>query len=164
MSFSPFPKYKFRALTDISPKFLRGAGIELLLLDLDNTIAPYGQTEPSREVLEWARALAASGTALYIVSNSRRSGRVAEYSRALGIPYVNRAKKPFPRKPREVMTELRTPAAKTALVGDQIYTDTLAANLAGVSSILVKPIRLSNIFLAIRYGLETPFRIWGRTL
>ena len=49
-------------------------------------------------------------------------------------------------------------ADNCALVGDQIYTDTIAANLAEVTSLLVYPIKFTNIFLRIRYWAEIPFR------
>ena len=53
---------------------------------------------------------------------------------------------------------LNISAEKTALAGDQIFTDTLGANLAGVSSILVEPIKFTNVFLRLRYYGEMPFR------
>ena len=49
------------------------------------------------------------------------------------------------------------PAAEAALVGDQIYTDTLGANNAGVTSILVKAIDNHNFWLKARHVLEKPF-------
>ena len=44
-----------------------------------------------------------------------------------------------------------------ALVGDQIYTDTLGANCAGVTSILVSAINNHNFWLKARHVLELPF-------
>ena len=49
------------------------------------------------------------------------------------------------------------------MVGDQIFTDTLGANRAGVVPLLVEPIRLAgNPGRYIRYAVETPFRALGR--
>ncbi|MDR2616008.1 MAG: YqeG family HAD IIIA-type phosphatase [Oscillospiraceae bacterium] len=163
MSVLPLPEYKFRELRDISADFLARRGIELLMLDLDNTIAPYGRREPESGVLRWAEEIRASGVLLYIVSNSRGEERVRSFAAALGIPYTLRAKKPSPRKPREIMRATGVGADRAALVGDQIYTDVLAARLAGITPILVRPIELKNPLLAIRYALEAPFRIWGST-
>ena len=48
---------------------------------------------------------------------------------------------------------------QTALVGDQIFTDVLGGNRAGVTTILVKPIRLAgNPGRYVRYAAELPFR------
>ena len=49
------------------------------------------------------------------------------------------------------------------MVGDQIFTDTLGANNAGVVPLLVEPIRLAgNPGRYLRYAVETPFRLLGR--
>jgi predicted HAD superfamily phosphohydrolase YqeG len=49
------------------------------------------------------------------------------------------------------------PADACALVGDQIFTDTLGANCAGVTSILVTAIHNHNIWLKLRHVAEMPF-------
>lgn len=76
----------------------------------------------------------------------------------MDIPFVKRAKKPSPKFIQKAMEDMNISAEKTALAGDQIFTDTLGANLAGVSSILVEPIN-SQMF---SYGLgitgKCPFR------
>ncbi|MDR0906844.1 MAG: YqeG family HAD IIIA-type phosphatase [Oscillospiraceae bacterium] len=164
MSFSPFPKYKFHTLLRITPEFLRGIGVSLLLLDLDNTIAPYRTAEPTGETIEWARAMKNAGITLFIVSNSRKSNRVAAFAAALGIEYVYHARKPSPRKLAEVAETLKTACKNAALAGDQIFTDTLAANRAGVVSLLVRPIKFENPLHALRYIAEQPIRIWRKTL
>ena len=52
---------------------------------------------------------------------------------------------------------------ETVMVGDQIFTDTLGANNAGVIPLLVEPIRLAgNPGRYIRYAAETPFRLLGK--
>ena len=48
--------------------------------------------------------------------------------------------------------------SESALVGDQIFTDTLAANRAGATSMIVRPLGLKNLFLFLRFAAETPFR------
>ena len=74
MSFCFTADYGFKRLTDISPAFLRERGLKLLLLDIDNTIAPYKTPEPGPEVLAWAGELKKSGVTLFIVSNSKKTG------------------------------------------------------------------------------------------
>ncbi|MDR2665222.1 MAG: HAD-IIIA family hydrolase [Oscillospiraceae bacterium] len=158
MSFSPVPSYSFGAVTDISHEFLRGIGVTFLMLDLDNTIAPYGADTPDDGVVRWADALRAEGIRLFIVSNSRKRGRAEQFAKSLRIGYINAAGKPSPAGVLAAVRGCGAATGSSALVGDQIYTDTLAANRAGVTSILVKPLRLNNAFLAARYGLEAPFR------
>ena len=162
MSFSPVPDYRFKELCDISAGFLIKNGVSWLLLDLDNTIAPYGVASPSEEVVAWADQLKGAGISLHIVSNSKKTGRVSSFADALGISYIYRAKKPSPRAVRELLQKLKVAPSKAALAGDQIYTDVLAANGAGVMSIVVHPIKFTNPFLALRFALELPFRALRR--
>ena len=45
-------------------------------------------------------------------------------------------------------------------MGDQVFTDVLGGNRAGISTILVEPIRLAgNPGRYLRYAVEIPFRL-----
>ena len=157
MSFSLLPDHKFRWLTDISPDFLKGQGKELLLLDLDNTISPYKTERPEEAVLKWADIMKSSGIKLFIVSNNRGS-RPEIFSEAMGVGYIKNAKKPLTSGIEAALKINNAERSAAALVGDQIYTDVIAANSAGIMSILVEPIKFTNVLLALRYVLELPFR------
>ena len=158
MSFSPVPKASFPALTNITVEFLEKWGITFLMLDLDNTIAPYGQEEPTRDIISWAEDMRERGIELFIVSNSRRPERVEAFATALGIGYIKAAGKPSPRGVLQSLEVKNEKPEESALIGDQVYTDVLAANRAGVFSIVIEPINLSNSLLTVRYWLEKPFR------
>ncbi len=157
MSFSPFPDYKFKSILDISPDFLKENGIELLLLDLDNTVSPYKTQAPDSTVTAWAEKMKKAGIRLFIVSNNR-GDRPKVFAEALDINYIGRAGKPFTAGVIQAMDYSGAEKKNTALAGDQVYTDVLAANGAGIKSILVEPIKFTNPLLAIRYALELPFR------
>jgi len=161
MSFSLLPKYKIDTLLRVTPEFLHSVGVSLLLLDLDNTIAPYGQDAPDAVTLEWAQKMCDAGITLFIVSNSRKTRRVSAYAAALDVGFVYHARKPSPTKVLEAAKICGIDVGSAALAGDQIFTDVLAANRAEAVSLLVKPIRLSNVFLALRYAAEQPFRAFG---
>ena len=158
MSFSPIPRYSFRNLTDVSPEFLIKIGVKLLMLDLDNTVAAYSESSPSDSIVSWIARIKEHGVKLFIVSNSVRSGRVEAFSDALKIGFVLGASKPSPKIVTGTINEFGFRPGESALVGDQIYTDTLAANRAGAISIIVRPRRFTNPLLALRYALEAPFR------
>ena len=147
------PKFIFPKLTDISVDFLRKQGIELLLMDFDNTMLPYTTNEPAGELLEWMEQMRQGGITLCIVSNSKKQ-RVPEFSKAYGIPCITHAGKPGTRGIREAI--VRYGNLPTALVGDQIYTDVLGANRAGIPSIIVKSIHNHNVWLKLRHLLEIP--------
>ena len=155
------PDIKLDNVYDITPELLKSLGKSLLLLDMDNTLLPYTTETPERCMLEWIDLLRSSGTELFIVSNNR-GPRPSVIAPRLGIDYVAKSKKP---NPREVFAAIerfgRTPQ-ETAIVGDQVYIDVFTAYRAGIASILVKPVRLSNPLLALRYFAELPFRALRR--
>jgi len=162
MPFSPLPKLITDQLTDITPELLRQRNIRLLMLDFDNTIVPYTTTTPTAEMETWLADMnALPDIQLCIVSNSHND-RVPKFCRERNMAVITHAKKPFTKGINECLEKFGIPAAEAALVGDQIYTDTLGANSAGVTSILVKAINNHNFWLKARHVLEKPFIIAAR--
>ena len=143
-------------LTDLTPELLENRGIHLLMMDFDNTIVPYTRDVPTPEMAAWLAAFRQSGIQPCIVSNSKRQ-RVVEFSRQYGLDCVTHAKKPFSRGIRECLARYQTAPEHAALVGDQIYTDVLGGNCAGLCSILVRAIDNHNIWLKLRHAAELPF-------
>ena len=163
MSLSPIPRGVYPSVTDISPQALAEKGVRLVLADLDNTLAPYKVTVPPAGVIAWKEALAAGGIPLFLLSNSRKPGRAQHFAEKLGIPYQARSGKPKRTGYLRAMERMGCTPEQTVMVGDQIFTDTLGANNAGVTPLLVRPIRLAgNPFRYVRYAIETPFREIGR--
>lgn len=161
MSFSLIPRIVTDKLTDITPQMLQSLGVTFLMLDFDNTVVPYSTETPLYEVGQWLETMKNSPIGICVVSNSKKS-RVPEFCEARGIPCVTHATKPFAKGIRECCDRFGLDVQKTALVGDQIYTDVLGANCAGAVSILVKPIHLHNIWLTMRHWLELPFIAIGK--
>ena len=156
MPISLVPRYRARSVADISPAFLKGQGIRLLMLDFDNTIIPYTTNTPTERVSAWLEMMKASDIQICVVSNSRKD-RVKIFCEAWGIPCITRAMKPMGRGIRQCLERFGIPAEQAALAGDQIYTDTLGGNLCGVTTILVKPIHNHLFWLKARHVLEQPF-------
>ena len=156
MPFSLLPKIIANRLTDITPELLHARDIRLLMLDFDNTIVPYTTNEPTQQMAAWLRAMQASDIRLCVVSNSKRP-RVVKFCRKYGLDCITHAKKPFSRGIRECLTRFSLDPAHCALVGDQIYTDVLGANCAGVQSILISAIHNHTIWLKLRHVAELPF-------
>ena len=156
MPFSLLPRAMFDRLTDIRPEWLKERGVELLLLDFDNTIVPYTTSVPEPAVTAWFSEVLGAGIQLCVVSNSLRA-RVPEFCEQYGLPYVVRAKKPGTRGIKEALRRFSCPPERAALAGDQIYTDVLGGNCAGVLSILVRPILLHIFPLRLRNYAEQPW-------
>ncbi len=163
MPFSLIPRGYYSSVTDLKPEELAARGIRLVLADLDNTLSPYRVEEPSEEIRAWKEALEGRGITLFLLSNSRKPGRAERYARNLGIPYQGHSGKPKPAGYLRAMERMGCSPEQTVMVGDQIFTDTLGANLAGVVPLLIRPIRLAgNPGRYLRFAAETPFRLLGR--
>ena len=161
MIFSLLPKAIFPALTDITAEFLHSRNIRLLMLDFDNTIVPYTTSTPTEEMHNWLQAMAVSDIQLCVVSNSHKD-RVKIFCKKYGIPCITHAKKPFSKGIKACLAKFHADPEECALVGDQIFTDTMGANGTGVTSILVKAIDNHNIWLKLRHVAELPFIFFAR--
>ena len=148
---------------EISGAALGRRGIRLLLADLDNTLVPYGVPLPDEKLKGWRDELAAHGVTLFILSNNRHESRPRTFAQALDVPYIGHAGKPKTASSVKAMEQMGVAPEQTAIVGDQIFTDVLGGNRAGVATILVKPIRLAgNPGRYLRYAVEVPFRLLSR--
>lgn len=156
MSFSLLPKHITKELTDITEQKLQMLGVRLLMLDFDNTIVPYTTNIPSKKMEEWLQRMLRSDIQICVVSNSKRD-RVKVFCEKYGLDCITHAKKPFSKGITECLERYDIPKEHCALVGDQIFTDTLGANCAGITSVLVKAINNHNIWLKLRHVAEMPF-------
>ena len=139
MSLSLVPDALFDRYAQITPAELRSRGITLLLCDLDFTLAPKSTRRPDAALRAWIGALHAAGVTVMIVSNNRSGRRVTEFCAELGIPYEGHAGKPGTRGLRAAMTRAGADAECTAMLGDKLLTDMLAANRAGTAALMVEP-------------------------
>ncbi len=156
MPFTLLPSVIAAELPEITSDFLAARSIRLLMLDFDNTIVPYTTDLPTQKMLDWLMTMQQSDIQLCVVSNSKRD-RVKIFCEKHNIPCITHAKKPFSKGIRECLTKFDVRPANAALVGDQIYTDTLGANCSGVTSILVTAIHNHNFWLKLRHVAELPF-------
>jgi len=156
MRFSLLPTIVADSVTELTPAFLQAQGIELLMLDFDNTIVPYTTNEPTEKMAQWLKMMTESEIALCVVSNSKRN-RVKAFCKAYGLDCITHAKKPFSKGIAQCLSKYGLPGENCALAGDQIYTDVLGANGVGVKSILVKAIDNHNFWLKARHVLELPW-------
>lgn len=156
MRFSLLPKLILPSLTSVTPELLQSRGVTLLMLDFDNTIVPYTTNVPTEAILQWFQAMQKAGIPLCVVSNSKNS-RVPAFCETYGLSCVTHAKKPFSPGIQACLARFSVSPKNSALVGDQIFTDTLGANCAGLTSILVPAIHNHTFWLKLRHVAELPF-------
>lgn len=113
-------------------------GYRGIIFDIDNTLVPHGAPADERAILLF-RHLKELGYSCILLSNNKEP-RVRMFHDAVHVRYIYKAGKPKPSSYRKAMAQLGTDPSNTLFVGDQIFTDVAGANLAGIRTILVKPI------------------------
>lgn len=138
---------------ELTPEFLGRLQVRAVLLDVDNTIASYSSHEPLPGTVEWVRELEQAGLRVMIVSNNFKK-RVASFARKFGLDCITFAIKPLPFGYLRACKALGVPCRESVIVGDQIFTDVVGANLCGMKSVLLTPIEEEQ-------GLTFQLRRWG---
>lgn len=142
-----YPKSYFNNILEIDSNFFLKNNIKAILLDIDNTIL---DTEDNMvEGLEdWVKNIQNQGIKFCIVSNTNKKKKAERMSKILDIPYVYFAKKPLKfgfKKAKKILQEENN--QNIAVIGDQVLTDVLGANRCKMYSILVAPLKSSDIWV-----------------
>ena len=138
--------------------FLKEKDIRFLILDVDNTLIPYEETEPRPSVRAWFDELKNAGISVALVTNNHRP-RLEAFNATLSLPAFANSAKPFRRNIKKAMRAMGADAAHTANVGDQIFTDVWAGRRMQLFTVLVAPIKdKRDIFTRFKRWLEKPFK------
>lgn len=122
---------------DIDFDQLYEEGYRAVIFDIDNTLVPHGAPADARACALFAH-LKELGYRCTLLSNNKEP-RVKMFNDAVHVSYICKAGKPGRAGYRRAMEQMGTDTENTLFVGDQIFTDIYGANLAGIRSILVKP-------------------------
>ena len=118
---------------------LAAEGVRCVLLDRDNTCVPRDTKVAPPEVMAWIDSLHEQGIFTCMVSNNFHTKQVERSAADLKSEVVHHAMKPAPFAVWAALRKMGVTADEAVLVGDQLFTDMAAGNLAGVRTILVRP-------------------------
>ena len=151
------PDYTVKNVAVLDEKFYTERAIKAVIFDIDNTLVAHTEPTPPENVLEYFALLDKWGIKYAIVSNNSIE-RVDSFCKELGVPYYGKALKPRKKYLKKVMSEMKVTTDETALVGDQLFTDMLGANLAGIPSVLLEPIQMETQqkFIVFKRKIERP--------
>lgn len=127
------------SLLDVSPSDLFARGKKLVLLDVDNTLLGWGTNELPQTTHAWVSQAQEVGLHLCILSNTRHPERLKRLAAQLKIEFLNGKFKPSPEMYLQALHKFGVSAQETLMIGDQLFTDILGANRAGMDSIWVRP-------------------------
>lgn len=152
------PEIIYKNVESITPARLAELGVTALVLDVDNTLTGDGSQQLDDSVAAWLDQMRAAGVSLTIVSNNT-ARRVSPFADRIGLAYVPMACKPLPLGLIVARRRLGVPRAAMAMVGDQIFTDRLAASLFGIRCLYVLPRTPhdKNRFVRLKRRMEAPF-------
>ena len=113
-------------------------GYRAVIFDVDNTLVPHGEPADERAKALFAH-LKELGFSCMLLSNNKEP-RVKSFNDVVQVNYIYKANKPFTANYKKAMEIMGTTTENTLFVGDQIFTDVMGGNMAGIRTILVKPI------------------------
>ncbi len=151
------PDYMFGHYWEITPAFLESIGVRALLIDIDNTLAPYEQPEPDDRIRAWFGGLHECGVKVALVSNNH-APRVEKFNETLGLLAFSDSGKPKKKTLLLAMERLGVDKSETAMLGDQLLTDAYAGKHIGLPALIVPPIKdKTNLFFRFKRLCERPF-------
>jgi len=133
------PTVVVETIREVDPEALKARGITAIITDLDNTLVPWRHYEIAEGVTEWLHKLEDAGIKICIASNTLHMKRLKQLADTMGIPFVDRVRKPHPGGFLRSMKAMGSNRENTAVFGDQIFTDVLAGNRLGLTTILLRP-------------------------
>lgn len=130
-----FPKAMERSAYDVDYEKLYSIGYRGIIFDIDNTLVEHGAPANARAI-ELFNRLKALGFKVCLLSNNKEE-RVKMFNEDVNVFYIYKAGKPLRKGYVRAMEIMETDTTNTVSIGDQIFTDTVGANNAGINSILV---------------------------
>lgn len=127
------------SIFDIDLERLKELGIKGFIFDVDNTIVPYDTPYPNEKIKKWFKKIENMGFSSYIASNNSE-GRVRDFAMELEIGFMPKAQKPLTKNLKAICRKMGITEKETAMVGDQLFTDMLGGNMAGMFTVLIEQI------------------------
>ena len=144
----------------IKPEDLIENGIKGIITDLDNTLVEWDRADATQDVMAWLESMRDAGLQVTVISNNHIE-RVSHFCDPLGIPYICEARKPLKKAFLQAIATLGLPKEEVIMIGDQLLTDVLGANRAGLKSILVVPVASSDATIT-KFNRSIERRIMAR--
>lgn len=151
------------SLNEIKLDFLWYTGKRGLIIDLDNTIAPWREEKITAEAHKFITDAVQIGFRVCLLSNASHK-RVKKAANKYDIPYVASAMKPISKSFIRANQCLGLNPEQVVVIGDQLFTDVLGGNRVGCHTILVKPLNTFEFAgtRIIRKLEKIAFKIYGK--
>ncbi len=149
-----YPDIYVKNIYEINYYILKNEGINTLVFDLDNTLVPFDIEHPTKEIETLFEKLKNEGFTVLIVSNNGLA-RVTKFAEKLNVNYIHKAGKPKITRIKNFILENNGTLSKSAIIGDQLFTDMWVGTRLNLRKILVAPIANRDEFtVKLKRGAE----------
>lgn len=131
-----FPSVYLDSVYAIDYEKVKELGYKAIIFDIDSTLVPHGD-DTTDQVDELFAHIHDVGLKTLLLSNNSDE-RIALFNRNIQTLYIPMANKPHKPNFLKAIDMLGVNRSEVLLVGDQIFTDVLGANLCGIDNVLVK--------------------------
>lgn len=128
------------SISDIDISRLLGYNIKGVILDIDNTLVPWGSRDIPGDSLRFIQSLKRVEIRCCLLSNTDDRIRAVSIGRELDLPVITNAFKPLPFNFIRAVKKLGLRRENVVSIGDQLFMDVLGSNIVGIKCILVKPL------------------------
>jgi HAD superfamily phosphatase (TIGR01668 family) len=135
-----YPNEHYRTVQDIDLSKLKALGMTNLIVDLDETLRKRNSDHIPEASVKWIEDVKSRGFNACITSNNPFGWKIKMVKETFKTPVSFLALKPLPLAFKQAMKLLGSKPSNTALIGDQLFTDIVGANIIGIYTILVDPI------------------------
>ena len=142
---------------------LKDDGIKCLLFDLDNTCVPFKDKEPNKKLIDLFERLKDMDFKVIIFSNATKK-RITPFKNGLNVDCSASSKKPNTNKLMKVIKMFNYDLSEVVLIGDQLFTDILCGNRAGIKTVLVNPMSNDDLLFTkfFRYFERKKFKKFAK--
>ena len=149
-----YPTKALGSIYELPIEELKQRGIKGIIFDIDNTLVPYDEAEPTEKIISFLEALQEKGCKITLVSNNTED-RVVKFNEKLKVLALHKAQKPSRKSLKKALEMMHCQVDEAIIVGDQIFTDVYGGNRAGLKTYLVAPISDKDEWQTkIKRGLE----------
>lgn len=155
------PKEFKTSFYDIDFKHYYDLGFREILLDIDNTLAPYNNLVLNEKQKNFINNVRNIGFRVFLFSNNSPEN-IKPLAKSLNVEYMGHVYKPFTPGYNRFLKQYDSDKTKIICIGDQLLTDIVGANILGLYSIYVDPLTKTDKFVTI--FSRTFERIWFKLI
>lgn len=134
-----YPTKAINSIYELPIELLKEMHIKGIIFDIDNTLVPYDEIEPTEKIIAFFETLQKEGFKVTLVSNNTED-RVLKFNEKLKVLALHKAKKPSRKSFKKALEMMGCEAHEAVIVGDQIFTDVYGGNRTGLQTYLVSPV------------------------